>query len=206
MARRANESMGRALGAAVAAAAAALLIGGCGTPPQDHFYTLAPPALAPTVPAGPARYLVSVGPVKLPQAVDRPQLVLREGDSRVRILEEQRWAGPLPEEIARSVAASLARQLPDAQITTAGNHAPRAGEIQVRLDIERFEATSDNGVMVQGVWTLRQEGAAPVSRQFTGSEAAANGSYDAIVSAYTRALAAVSAAIAAEIRQRQPSS
>jgi hypothetical protein len=180
------------------------MIGGCGTPPKEHFYTLAPSALAPALPAA-ARYAVSVGPVKLPQAADRPQLVLREDGSQVRILEEQRWAGPLPEEIARSVAASLARQLPDAQITTAGIHALRPGETQVRLDIERFEATRDNGVTVQGVWTLRQDGAASITRQFTASETAAPGSYDAIVSAYTRALATVSEQIAAEIRARQGS-
>jgi uncharacterized lipoprotein YmbA len=180
-----------------------MLVGGCGSPPKDQFYTLAPPATAPAVAAAAARYAVAVGPVKLPEAVDRPQLVLREGGSRVRILEEHRWAGPLREEIARSVAASLARQLPDAQITTEGNHALRPGEFQVRIDIERFEATSDNGVTVQGVWTLRSTGAAAASRPFTASETAAGGSYDAIVSAYTRALAALSAQIGAEIRMRQ---
>lgn len=203
MARRANDSMAQALRIMTAAAAAALLVGGCGTPAPDHFYTLAPPALAPAVPAGQARYAVSVGPVRLPQAVDRPQLMLREGGSQVRLLEKQRWAGPLPEEIARSVAASLARELPDARITTGANHGPSAGEMQLSFDIERFEATRGDGVAVQGVWTLRQEGAAPVSRQFTATEAVADGSYDAIVSAYSRALATVCQAIGAEIRQRQ---
>ncbi|MBK4736887.1 PqiC family protein [Noviherbaspirillum pedocola] len=200
-----NESKGRALravAAAVAGVLSAALIAGCGTPGPDHFYTLAPPALASAAPAAAARYTVSVGPVKLPQSVDRPQLVLRESGSQVKILEQHRWAGPLPEEIARSLAASLARQLPDARITTGGNSVPRAGEMSVRLDIERFEASRDNGVTVQGVWTLRQEGVDPVSRQFTASETAGDGSYDAIVAAYSRALAAVGEAVSAEIRKR----
>jgi len=200
-----NESKGRALravAAAVAGVMSAALIAGCSTPGPDHFYTLAPPALASAAPAAAARYAVSVGPVKLPQSVDRPQLVLRESGSQVKILEQHRWAGPLPEEIARSLAASLARQLPDARITTGGNSVPRAGEMSVRLDIERFEASRDNGVTVQGVWTLRQEGSDPVSRQFTASETAGDGSYDAIVAAYSRALAAVGETVSAEIRRR----
>jgi hypothetical protein len=204
VAKGVNEGKGRAPRAAavaVVAAMSAMLTGGCGTPAQDHFYTLAPPPLASAAPAA-VRYAVSVGPVKLPQSVDRPQLVLREGGSQVKILEQHRWAGPLPEEIARSLAASLARQLPDARITTAGNHAPRASDMQVRLDIERFEASRDNGVTVQGVWTLRQEGLDPISREFTASETAGDGSYDAIVAAYTRALAAVGEAVSAEIRRR----
>lgn len=201
----ANESKSRALRAAATAAAGVLasaLIAGCGTPAPDHFYTLAPPAPAFAAPAAAARYVVSVGPVKLPQSVDRPQLLLRESGSEVKLLEKHRWVGPLPEEIARSLAASLARQLPQARITTAGNGTLRAGDMGVRLDIERFEASRDKGVTVQGVWTLRQEGFDPVIRQFTESETAGDGSFDAIVAAYVRALAALGEAVSAEIRKR----
>src|SRR5215813_4840355 len=53
--------------------------------------------------------IVIVGPVNIPQLVDRPQLVMRDTGFGVRILERERWATPLKESLPRVIAGDLAR-------------------------------------------------------------------------------------------------
>jgi uncharacterized lipoprotein YmbA len=62
------------------------------------------PAPAP----GGLSYRVGVGPVTVPAAVDRPQIVLRVDANRVALQEQSRWAEPLKESIPRVVASNLA--------------------------------------------------------------------------------------------------
>jgi uncharacterized lipoprotein YmbA len=98
----------------------AALCAGCGSAPKERFYTLAPasgalpPAASPAAVASQPRTSVAIGPVRVPDAVDRPQMVVREGPNRVEILEQQRWAGSLRSEIARALVAGVGERLPDA--------------------------------------------------------------------------------------------
>src|SRR5512135_611942 len=79
----------------------------CATAPAK-FYTLSP-----TAEPGNAgeTYSVAVGPVHVPETVDRPQMVVNTSLNEVRIDEFNRWASPLQSEIARTVAENLARKL-----------------------------------------------------------------------------------------------
>jgi uncharacterized protein len=67
----------------------AALCAGCGSAPKERFYTLAPApgAMPPIAATAQPRTSVAIGPVKVPDALDRPQMVVREGPNRVEILE-----------------------------------------------------------------------------------------------------------------------
>ena len=65
--------MKRLTGIALLCMIAALLTG-CASTTPSHFYTLSP-AMKPAAVAA-ASYSVSVGPVTVPAAVDRPQIVV----------------------------------------------------------------------------------------------------------------------------------
>ena len=69
-----------------------LMLVGCGTTPNPRFYALTG---APAPPAASSTMSVSVGPVTIPAAVDRPQIVLTTAPNRVRLEEFDRWAAPL---------------------------------------------------------------------------------------------------------------
>ena len=80
----------------------ALVVAGAGcASPRSNFYTLNSAAKPVATRADTS---VSVGPVSVPAAVDRPQIVMRLGPNRVAIDEFHRWASPLPDAIARVVA------------------------------------------------------------------------------------------------------
>jgi len=90
----------------VASAALLALLAGCGSAPKEQFYTLADPAPKTTGSLSGLEYGVAIGPVYVPDSVDRPQFVLRTPGAEVRIAEQVRWAEPLKEGIARAVATT----------------------------------------------------------------------------------------------------
>ena len=97
---------------------AALLLG-CGASPRENFYML-PTDRTSTCPfdgaSTPAR--IVVGPITLPEIVDRPQFVVRVGPNQVAIAEQHRWAEPLKSQISRVIAQNLAQFLGATQVRT----------------------------------------------------------------------------------------
>jgi uncharacterized lipoprotein YmbA len=195
--------MNKNAGLATLAMIAAALCAGCGSTPKDRFYTLAPApgATAPLTAAAQPRISVAIGPVRVPDAVDRPQMVVREGPNRVEILEQQRWAGSLRSEIGRALVAGVGERLPDAQVSAADSQAARSAAYRVAIDVERFDAALNDSVSVQALWTVRQDNGTQIAGgRYSVSEPTGAGSYDAIAAAYSRTLAGMSGVIAQAIR------
>ena len=116
-----------------------LLLIACTSPPRERFYTLEAPE-APA--AADAALSIAVGPVTIPDLVDRPQFVVRVGANQVTITEQARWAEPLKSAIARVVAANLASALSARAVS------PRNGEVDYRvaLDVQRFDSGPGDSV------------------------------------------------------------
>ena len=179
---------------------------GCGTSPPVRFFTLASEGLR-AAPAGSLTYSVVVGPVTVPELVDRQQLVLRASPNRVEIAEQARWAAPLKSEIPRVIADHLGRMLGEVRTSTFSERATGIPDYRVVIDIQRFETAPGEGATIQALWTVRPRDGEAVTGQSLTSEAAGPG-YDELVAAHSRALGAVSrevAAAIAAIRARAPS-
>jgi uncharacterized protein len=174
---------------------------GCSRSPRVNFYTLAPVAGLAAAAVDRPVPVVSVGPVTLPEVVDRPQLVERIAANRVEILELQRWAEPLKSEIPRLLAADLGMQLGSSRVTSYRQLTGADADYRVLLDIVRFESGPDAQVTVEAIWTIRglalkvpKTGHSLVRVRPEGA------GYDALVAAYSRALATLSADLAGAIR------
>jgi uncharacterized protein len=183
------------------------VLGACASTPDESFYTLSP--AAPAAPANgrkaAASYSVAIGPVHVPDIVDRPQLVVRKGATQVQILEQHRWAQPLHAEIAQALSADLAASLPQARISFDNDAAGRNADYAIAVDIKRFEAVPGEAVFVQAIWSIRTAGdKAPLTRQSTVREAV-NGGYDALAAGFARALVQISKEIAQAVSSLQPS-
>ena len=170
---------------------------GCGTSPPPRFFTLASePASAAA--ATTSVFTIAVGPVTVPELVDRPQFVLRSAPNAVEIAELARWAAPLKSEIPRVIADHLARLLDGARTWSSSQRAAGLPDYRVLIDIQRFETTPGEGATLQALWTVRARDGAPVSGRSVVNEPAGSG-YDELVAAHSRALASASRDIAAAI-------
>src|SRR6266702_4452442 len=71
------------------------------------FYTLSATALSEEVKPVSRPSSVSIGPVSLPEIVDRTQLVIQLKGNKVDILEFHRWAEPLKSQMPRLMADNV---------------------------------------------------------------------------------------------------
>jgi uncharacterized lipoprotein YmbA len=191
--------MMRTVTVAAVAAGIALALAGCSRSPQVVFYTLAPEAKVAAAPAAAAGPSVVVGPVSIPELIDRPQLVVRTAPNRVDILEMHRWAEPLKDELPALLAQNLGRLLGSTRVSSYRQYAGAALDLRVLVDLLRFEAKPGEGVTVEANWTIRGTAGAAQTGHSLITEQADDG-YDAQVAAFNRALAGLSAEIAAGIK------
>jgi uncharacterized lipoprotein YmbA len=179
-------------------AGAAILIGSlaaCASAPT-HFHTLVPPS-AP-LPAASAAFVIDVQPVAVPPQVDQPALVLRQGASGIAVLDGERWASPLGDEIRGALSADLAARL--------GTHdvhgLPRAKDarvVGVRLDVRRFDSEVGGYATLEASWSVRGADRAAANCASRVAEPAGS-TYDSLVEAHQRALGKVADQVAVAVR------
>lgn len=179
----------------------ALATAGCSRSPRVTFYTLESAVQPVTAAATMAVPAVSLGPVTLPEVVDRPQFVVRIAANRVEILEMHRWAEPLKSEIPRLIAENLNSLLGASRVSSYLQHSGVDAEYRVLVDIQRFESSPGEAVTVDAVWSLRRvAGGEQKNGRTLVREPVGAGGYDPLVAAYGRALFAVSSDLARAIR------
>ena len=192
--------MRRLVGRMIGIAVAAVAVSGCGASPKARFYTLDAVAVADGAPA--ATWTVAVGPVTVPAAVDRPQLVVQVAPNRVELDEFNRWAGPLDDGIGAAVAQNLSTLLGTPHVV-AGVIPGFDPAYRVRIDVQRFESTPGRDVLVDAAWIVSAAaGGPPRSGRTVAREPAAGEEVAAVAAAHSRALATVSADIAKAIRDQ----
>jgi len=181
----------------------ALSLAACAaSPPAEHDFTLSVEAPAEPLHAMP-NVAIAVGAARVPEMYDRPQLLVRASDNRVRLLEQERWAEPLKSAIPRVVAADLGRLLGTARTTSYPAAEARDTGFRVTLDVQRFDATPGQGADVDVGWHVHRLPGGPLRDGRTTAHEAASGDYEALVAAQSRALATVSRDIAQAIVQMQ---
>jgi len=187
----------RRLASCILLFALAVAGGGCASPRSD-FYTLNSAAKPVT---SSADYSVAVGPVSVPAAVDRPQIVVRLAPNRVAIDEFHRWAAPLPDAISRVVAENLAAMLGTPHVTVFSKPTAAGARYRVLIDVLRFESALGEAATLDAVWTVRStKDGATRSGRTTVTEPVPDREYAALAAGHSRALGRLSADLAGAIQ------
>jgi uncharacterized protein len=186
---------------------AALLIGGCGSAPRERYYSMAPaPTAAPAGAASVVTRRVVVGPVSVPESINRVEIVVRRGEHRLELLEMQRWAAPPASEVANATAQALEAALaqPGTRVVVDGATIGPAAAQRVVIDVQRFDAVLGQRLAFEASWrVLDAKGAQLASGQTRVIEPATadasgglNGEAEAIAAAAGRAVAQMARQIA----------
>lgn len=183
---------------AIAATLIGCALSGCSVSSPSRFYTLEPVAAAGS--GASMKAAILVGPVSVPDAVDRPEFVVHSGPNRVDIDEFNRWASPLSDGIAQTVVADLGKLLDDPDVAAAplANFNPA---YRVVINVQRFESTLGQSANLEAVWTVRHapDGYTRFGRTAV-TEPVKDGSFAGLAAAHSRAIAKLSGDIAAAIR------
>jgi uncharacterized protein len=137
----------------------AMMVGACGESAQSRYYVLTenPVSDYRIAKLGPAT-TIALGAVRLPSALDRPQMARRLGSDEISYSEFDRWAGPLDEMVRRVLIADLDGRLPSGMILIENDTANLA-LLTISVDILRFDADATGLVQLYARWEiLRQTG------------------------------------------------
>ena len=122
--------------------AALVLLTACRSDPIQ-FHTLVPTQLG-----GNSRSAVAdiqIEAISVPPQVDRPQIVIRQGNSGLAILETQWWAATLADELRSALVDQLVNSNPQRKIS-------------LRLDVQRFDSIPGQYGLIDVKWRLRNLG------------------------------------------------
>lgn len=135
---------------------AAVVLAACvGMPaPKEQYFTLSSPnpGVAPPASDSPSIY---VGPVTVPEAVDRPSMVLRTSPNQVDVSDDYRWAEPLRNAIPRVIGDVLSRELGTSRVLTNRSASATAVDIRVAIEIQRFDSSLTDGATIDAVWSVK---------------------------------------------------
>jgi uncharacterized lipoprotein YmbA len=188
------------LAALCALTAGCLTLGG-GSHPTNFYLLSAMPQEDAEETSEAAKLLVGVGPIAVPEYLNRSQLVVRTGTNELRLDELHQWAEPLADGIARVVAANLTELLPVEAIYFPWRSS-RSIDYQLVVQVASFETDPAGAATLELSWAIRQPG---TSERLMGRsdvyriEGTGTSSADR-VSAMSQALEAFSRDVAAVLR------
>jgi len=185
-----------------------VLVGCRSAAPPVEFYTLSAlnPAMTkanPTVAA--PNIAVGVGPVQIPQVLDRPQIVTRTGPNKLTLDEFHRWAGSLQADFAQVLAENISLLLGIDHVAVYPWEVGFAPDYRIAVDIRSFEGQWGENVLLDVIWQITDRSGTKtlaVNKSFITEPLPAS-SYDALVAAQSQAVAQLSREIVQEIRNLQ---
>lgn len=144
------------------AAAVTVLLAACASPePTLHTLSVRPESTD----TGRFQRAFRLSGVRVPDRLDKPQIVLRTSDSEVVALEQQRWAAPFGSELRDALSANLATTLSAVDV---GSATAPAGVPLYRIGAEMrsYDARPGQGVTALVTWRVSRDaaqGATPVA-------------------------------------------
>jgi uncharacterized lipoprotein YmbA len=132
-------------------------LAGCASSPASSFYILSP------LPEAKARQetlveggvSLGIGPVTLPDYMDRPQMVSGlVGAGRIEVDEYQRWGGSLRADIVNTLGENLAHLLGTSRVVILPAEVRLPVQHRLVVDILRFEADGNGQALLKARWAL----------------------------------------------------
>ena len=185
-----------------------MMLTACGgrTPPAK-FYTLQPVEQSSTGKSLPLDVALAVGPVAIPAALDRAEIVTRDAGNAISFSQYHRWAGPLEEDIASVIAQNIATQLETERVTpfTRENIFFQPTH-RVVININRYDSQLSHEFLIDATWSIKDLKSRKLLlvRNSTIREALASAEYEELVAAQSKVLAALSQEITAALIEVVP--
>ena len=169
---------------------------GCTSAPV-RYYTLTPRPDR-TWQASETTLPIDVRVVHTPPSLNRAELMVRTGPTEVTLLENERWASPVKDEIKDALRLELQRRL--VRMTGLGHASTK---LTLDIDVQHLEAEFGRYALIEASWSAtssgmdqRSNGARATTCTFQADEKIHTG-YAGMVEGYHREIAALADAIVA---------
>jgi uncharacterized lipoprotein YmbA len=182
--------------------------GGGSQTPATRFYVLNSLYSTETInPPKPVTVLedasIGVGPIKLSQVLDRPQITIRTSKNEIQVADLDRWAAPLIEIITNVLVDNLSTLLSTGSILKFPWRMTIPIDYQIVLEITRFDGMPGGNVDIRARWGILGENGQKVyaKKKTILTEPIGGDTIPEMVSAQSRLMAKLSVEIAEEIKK-----
>jgi len=112
--------------------------------------------------------VIGLGPIQLPEYLDRPELVIRTSPNGFELSGANRWAEPLADNFRHVLSSDLARLLGNVDIHQYPWYPGTRLDYTVRVQVQRFEGDIKYGAELVARWEVR---ASPGEQVLASNEA-----------------------------------
>lgn len=188
---------------------AVVLSAGCSSTPASRFYALGSANTPEDFKNQRIKDsgIIAVGPIRIPEYLDRPQIVTRSGNSELTMAEFHRWGGSLDNDLKRVIPENIAQKLDSMGYLVVNWPIPGEGNLpvqyQIVIDILQFEGTLGGSVTLKCQWGIMGDGekARKAVRVSLITEPVQGQEYEHLVAAMSNAIARLSSEIADVVRE-----
>ena len=182
-----------------------MTIGGCGSSAPTRFYllnSLSGPGTGQLVSDSKDSMAIGIGPVTLPEYLDRPQIVTRTSDNGIQLADFDQWAEPLKENVSRILAENLSQMLSTNNVSIFPWKSSDKIDYQVLIEIVNFEGKLGDNALLTVRWAILGDDGKRVllKRKSNFKESVGSGDYEVLVSAMNKMLEDFSREIAETIK------
>ena len=185
------------------------VLSGCITtnPSQPaNFYMLSPMSeskKAPQAEIGEGYFAIGVGPVRIPEYLNRPQIVTRKSAIELYLDEFNKWAEPLEDNFTRVLAENLANILHTNPIAIFPSRGSIPVDYRVTVDVIRFDGMMGKDITLIARWAIfgKERDELLSIRRSVYTEPAGENNYQTFIQAKSRAIEKLSRDIAAAIKE-----
>lgn len=138
--------------------------------------------------------VIGLGPVVVPQYLERSAIVTRISPNRLTVNDGHRWAGSLQSEIMRVLADNLESRIQSKEVVLFPWSALIEPESRFRVEIQTFEGRRGENVTLKAAWSLSfAPSGQPAVRRVSSIQEKVNGyAFEDLAAAMGRALAGLS--------------
>lgn len=101
--------------------------------------------------------IVLVNPIKFPEYLDRPQMIIRDSDYKLQLSEKHRWAEPLKNEFTRVLIANLNNRIYPSHALAYSELNGAQAEIQLSIEVLQLDVNTDNQAVLSIKWASKND-------------------------------------------------
>jgi hypothetical protein len=184
--------------------ALSLLLSGCmrdSKPVQFYMLNANSGVAGARVPAAVQNQVIGLGPIRIPEYLNRPQMVVAITGNQYQLSEENRWAERLDQNISLALFKALPRQLGTDRIVRYPWSQRQVVDYQVGIDILEFNVNAEGQSRLIAQWFVKRKDKPAIDKRSVFQFPASTTDYAVMVNAQSQCLTQLGEEISTTLRQ-----
>jgi uncharacterized protein len=153
------------------------------------------------VPTATQDLVIGLGPIHIPEYLNRPQMIVATSQNQYRLSEEHRWAERLDQNISHALFKSLPRQLGTDRIVRYPWSQRHTIDYQVGIDILEFNINANGQSILIAQWYVKSKDKPTIDKRSEYKSPASTTDHEMMVKAQSQCLTKLGKEISETLRQ-----